>query len=33
MLLNESLYMFEDGANGVQVGDIEQVNVQNLFKT
>jgi len=28
----KSLHVLEDGARGVQVGDIEHVTVQNLFK-
>ena len=30
--LQESLHILEDGASGVQVGDSEEVTVQNLFK-
>ena len=27
----KSLYILKDGASGVQAGDIEQVNVYNLY--
>ena len=32
MFLKKSLHILEDGASDVQIGDIEQVIVSNLFK-